>query len=243
MAISVVLTAESRVVTGRSAVRKLRATGALPGVIYGPEITPRSLTVDSHELLRTLHQHGAHPLVTVKLDGDEFLALVKEVQIDPVRQQALHVDFHHVDPNKTVQTEVQLRIVGEPAGVKMGGVLETLLRTVAIEALPLELPEAIEFDSSAMAVGDVARVGDLTVPPGVRILDDPDETVATVALPRVEEEKPALTPEELESLAALEPEELEALQELAEAAPEKAEEAAEGEEAAASEGGEESGGE
>lgn len=248
MAKTIVLSAESREVTGRSAVRKLRAKGALPGVIYGPEIQARKLAVDTRELLRTLHQHGAHPLVTVQLDGEEYLALVKEVQVDPVRLEALHVDFHHVDPNKTVQTEVQVRIEGEPAGVKMGGVLEVLVRRLDIEALPLELPEAIVFDVSHMEVGDVARVGDIAATAGVRILNDPEETLATVAMPRIEEEAPAISAEELEALAQLTDEELEELREYAEAMPEEeeaaeAEAAAEGEEAPAEGGEEEQGGE
>jgi large subunit ribosomal protein L25 len=228
MAEEIVLTVQPREGRGRSDVRKLRATGLLPGVIYGPGIDPVALSVPRSELLRVLHAHGAHPLVTVKVDGgQEYLALVKDLQIDAVKQVALHVDFHRVQADVAVQTEVEIHLIGDPAGVKLGGILDVPTRLVAIEALPRNLPEKIELDVSDMQLGDVKRVSDLVAPPGVTILTDPDESLASVVAPRVEE--PTLTPEEAEALAALSPEDLEALKELVAAAPEAAAELAEGE--------------
>src|SRR5581483_871044 len=229
MAEEIVLTVEPRSARGRSDVRKLRAEGLLPGVIYGAGIEPAALSVPRSELLRVLHQHGAHPLVTVKVNGGrEYLALVKDLQIDPVRQEALHVDFHRVQEDKPVQTEVEVNIVGTPEGVKVGGILDVIVRTVAIEALPRDLPEHIEFDASAMDLGSTARVGELVPPRGVTILTDPEQTLCTVVAPKVEEV--ALSPEEAEALAALSEEELAALRELAEAPGAEAE--GEGEESA-----------
>lgn len=237
MAQDIVLTAQAREGRGRSEVRKLRADGLLPGVIYGPGIEPVALSVPRSELLRVLHAHGAHPLVTVKVEGDrDYLALVKELQIDAVRQLALHVDFHRVQEDKPVQTEVAVTIVGTAAGVKTGGILEVQLRNVSIEALPRDLPEELEFDVSKMEVGTTARVSELVAPPGVTILTDAEQTLCSVVAPRVEEEVP-LSAEEAEALAALSAEELEALRQLAASAPEAE---AEREEAAA-EGGDESG--
>jgi large subunit ribosomal protein L25 len=222
MAEEIVLTVEPRTERGRSDVRKLRAEGLLPGVIYGAGIEAAALSVPRSELLRVLHQHGAHPLVTVKVNGGrEYLALIKELQVDAVKQEALHVDFHRVQEDKPVQTEVEVTIVGTPAGVKTGGILDVIVRTVAIEALPRDLPESIEFDASEMDMGDTARVGELIAPRGVTILSDPEQTLATVVAPKVEEE--VLSPEDAEALAALSEEELAALKELAEAPAEEAE--------------------
>jgi large subunit ribosomal protein L25 len=245
MAEDIVLTVQQRDARGRSEVRKLRADGLLPGVIYGPGIEPVALSVPRSELLRVLHAHGAHPLVTVKVDGGkEYLALVKDLQIDHVRQLALHVDFHRVQEDKPVQTEVEVTLVGTPEGVKLGGILEALIRTVAVEALPRDLPESIEFDVSSLEVGSVARVGDLRAPSGVTILTDAEITLCSVVAPRVEEEV-TISAEEAEALQALSPEDLEALKEYAAAMEEVAAEegeAAEGEAPAEqpSEGGEES---
>jgi large subunit ribosomal protein L25 len=236
MAQEIVLTVEPRAARGRSEVRKLRAEGLLPGVIYGAGIEPVALSVPRHELLRVLHQHGAHPLVTVKVNGGrEYLALIKDLAVDAVKQQALHVDFHRVQEDKPVQTEVEVTIVGTPAGVKVGGILDVIVRTVAIEALPRDLPESIEFDASEMDLGSTARVGELTAPRGVTILTDPDQTLCTVVAPKVEEE--VLSPEDAEALGALSEEDLAALQEYAEAVAEAAPEEGEGE-APAEDGGE-----
>lgn len=222
MADNIVLTAQQRDERGRTEVRKLRAEGLLPGVIYGAGIEPVALAVPRAELLKVLHTHGAHPLVTVKVDGGkEYLALIKDLQIDAVRQVALHVDFHRVQEDVAVQTEVEVVLEGSPEGVKLGGVLEQLVRTIAIEALPRSLPEHIAFDVSTLGIGDAVRVGDLAIPDGVTVLTDAEQTLCTVVAPRVEEEV-ALSAEEAEALAALSPEDLEALKELAAAAKEAA---------------------
>jgi large subunit ribosomal protein L25 len=232
MADDITLTVQSRDSRGRSEVKKLRAKGLLPGVIYGTGIEPLALSVPRAELLRVLHAHGAHPLVTIKVEGgQEYLALVKDLQIDHVRQLALHVDFHRVQADKPVQTEVEVRLLGEPAGVKLGGILDITTRLVAIEALPRDLPEAIELDVSDMEMGDVKRVSDLQAPSGVTILTDLEESLASVVAPRVEETQ--LTPEEAEALASLSAEDLEALKELGAEAPAEGE-AAEGEESSES---------
>jgi large subunit ribosomal protein L25 len=237
MAEEIVLTVQPRDERGRTEVRKLRADGLLPGVIYGAGIEPLALSVPRSDLLRVLHAHGAHPLVTVKVDGrggeaKEYLALIKDLQIDHVRQTALHVDFHRVQEDVAVQTDVEIVLEGIPVGVRLaGGILEQIVRTVAIEALPRALPEHIQFDVTAMEIGSTARVGDLTAPPGVTILTDPEQTLCTVVAPKVEEEAP-MSAEEAEALAALTPEELEALQELVAAEAEAAPEGAEGEAAA-----------
>src|SRR5437764_3838583 len=171
MADNIVLTVQARDERGRSEAARLRAGGLLPGVIYGTGIDPVALAVPRSELLRVLHAHGAHPLVTVKVNGGrEYLALIKDLQIDAVKQLALHVDFHRVQEDVAVQTEVEVVLEGTPEGVKLGGVLEQIVRTIAIEALPRSLPEHVAFDVSNLVIGDTVRIGDLKVPDGVTVL-------------------------------------------------------------------------
>lgn len=193
------LTAAPRDGAGKKAAREVRASGLLPAVLYGPGIDTRSLAVDRHDFVRLLQHHGSHALVTLKVDGSDYLALVKDVQIDPVRWETLHVDFVRVREDVAVATEVGVTLVGEAAGTKMGGVLELQTRSLQIEALPRSIPEHIEYDVSEMQIGDVVRVADITPPSGVTILTDPDETVARVAQPRLEVEAP---PEAAEGAAA-----------------------------------------
>src|SRR5437870_1815691 len=124
MAENIVISAQPRSERGRSEAARLRAQGLLPGVIYGAGIDPVALAVPRSDLLKVLHAHGAHPLVTVKVDGGtggaaiEYLALIKDLQIDAVKQLALHVDFHRVQEDKPVQTDVEVNLVGTPEGVK-----------------------------------------------------------------------------------------------------------------------------
>jgi large subunit ribosomal protein L25 len=185
MAKDLVVEAAPREELGKSAVRRVRDQGRLPGVIYGKDVC-LNLTVDRHDFLRVLHAHGAHPIVTVKLDGSEYLALVKELQVDPVKRQALHIDFQRVEENVAVQTDVAIAVVGEPAGVKEGGILQIQLTMLLIEALRRHIPEVVEFDASDLGMNDVARVGDIVPPEGVRIITDPEETLASVVAPAAE---------------------------------------------------------
>ena len=131
MAQDIVLTVQRREGRGRSDVRKLRADGLLPGVIYGPGIEPVALSVPRSDLLKVLHAHGAHPLVTVKVDGgEEYLALVKDLQIDAVRQLALHVDFHRVRGEQAGADRGRgpPRSASPPAS-RLGGILDVTTRT------------------------------------------------------------------------------------------------------------------
>lgn len=235
MAKEIVLDVESREGVGKKAATKLRNDGLLPGVIYGKGIEPQALAVPHHDLIRLLHSHGAHPLVSVRIaGGNEYLALVKDVQVDAVKQIAVHVDFHRVREDEEVHTEVAVEFDGTAEGVKAGGILDIAQHSLAISALPRAIPDAIHFDVSNMQVGDVARVGDLAVPEGVTILTDPEQPLCSVVAPRVEEAAPALSEEEAAALADLSAEDLDALRALkaAEGAP-----AAEAESAPSSEEG------
>jgi large subunit ribosomal protein L25 len=236
MAKEIVLEVEAREGIGKTAVTKLRHDGFLPGVIYGKDIEPQALAVPHHELIRILKSHGVHALVSVRVKGGrEYLALVKDVQVDVVKQIALHVDFHRVREDEEVHTESAIEFVGTSEGVKLGGILDVQLHSVAISALPRAIPENIPIDISAMQMGDVVRVSDLVAPEGVTILTDAEQPLASVVAPRTEEAAVALTEEEAAALAELSAEDLEALQALkeAEVAP-----AGEEGEAPAEEGGE-----
>jgi large subunit ribosomal protein L25 len=104
----------------------------------------------------------------------------------------MHVDLHEVRLDRPIQTQVAVELVGTPEGVSAGGVLQLVTREVALEALPMEVPERLELDVSALGIGDSARVGQITAPAGVTLLADPDTVVAAVLAPtvlRVEEEE------------------------------------------------------
>ena len=190
MAKQVKLTAERRTATGRSAVRKLKATGAVPAVIYGAKDKPETLQVSRRDINAMLsHAAGENILVELEVGGKSRLALVQEVQHAPVGGAILHIDFHAVSVDEMIQADVPLEPMGTANGVKnMGGLLEQNLRALAIECLPRDLPDILRVDVSALNIGDAIHVREIPLPPGVTTRVQPDLTAFSVLAPTVEEE-------------------------------------------------------
>jgi large subunit ribosomal protein L25 len=190
MAKQVKLTAERRTATGRSAVRKLKAMGVVPAVIYGAKDKAEPLQVSRRDINAMLsHAAGENILVELEIAGKSRLALVQEVQHAPLGNAILHVDFHAVSMDEVIQADVPLDPVGIANGVKnMGGLLEQNLRSLAIECLPRDLPDLIKVDVSALNVGDAIHVREIQLPTGVTTRVQPDLTAFSVLAPTVEEE-------------------------------------------------------
>lgn len=197
MAKQVKLAAHLRTGAGRSAVNKLKQQGLIPAVIYGGKGEAQNLQLAARDM-NTLLSHASGENILVDLEIAEGsgttsrLALVQEVQHHPVRGDVLHVDFHAVSMDETIQANIPVEPLGQATGVKnYGGVLEQSLRTMEVECLPRDLPELITVDVSPLNIGDAVHVRDVKLPSGVTALDDQDLTVFRVAAPLVEEEKPA----------------------------------------------------
>jgi large subunit ribosomal protein L25 len=197
MAKQVKLTAERRTATGRSAVRKLKASGSIPAVIYGAKDKPETLQVSKRDINAMLsHAAGENILVELEIGGKNRLALVQEVQHAPLGGGILHIDFHAVSVDEVIQAEVPVEPVGMANGVKnMGGLLEQNLRSLAIECLPRDLPDVIKVDVSALNIGDAIHVREIQLPAGVTTRIQPDLTAFSVLAPTVEEEPVAATAE------------------------------------------------
>jgi len=175
--------------------RRLRRQGLIPGVLYGRGNQPHPFSVEERELRRVLTgDHGLHAILDVTLDGQTtaHASILKDYQVHPVRGNLVHVDLQEVRLDQPIQAQVVVELVGDPEGVKEGGVLSQVQREINIEALPLEIPERLELDVSGMAIGDTLRLADLPPHEGVTYLDDPDGTVlATVTMPtRIVEPEP-----------------------------------------------------
>jgi len=178
------LTAQVRDGAGKGAARKLRASGRVPGVLYGQGREPVSISVSSQELLHLFHASGgATMLVDLQIDGREHLAIPREVQRDHIHSRFIHVDFLAVNRNEKVTLSVEVHEIGEAPGVKLGGVVEHHLREVEVECLPSDVPEGIEADISRLELGDMLRVADLRPPKGVAILTDGDQPIISIITP------------------------------------------------------------
>ncbi len=166
--------------------RRLRKQGLIPGVLYGRS-KPHAICVPERELRRVLTgPAGLHAILDVVLEGQKTThpSILKEYQQDPIRGKLIHVDLQEVRLDQAIHAQVVVHLVGESAGVKEGGILSQVTREINVEALPMDVPEHIDLDVSALGIGDALRLSDLSPVDGVTYLDDPDETVlATVTLP------------------------------------------------------------
>ena len=215
------LSVEERAERGSRAVRRLRRSGFVPGVIYGGQNGDSvPFKVGSRELRKVLVDGSA--LFDVKVGrGKARPVIVKEQQLHPVRDELLHIDLLEVRLDEKIHSQVPVHIEGteEAPGIKEGGVLEHVTHQLNIEALPADIPEAITVDVSGMEIAATLQLSEVSAPAGVTFLDDRDETViATVVAPTEVEE-----PEEIEEETELvgEEEELIEGEEVPEGAPEE----------------------
>ncbi|MDE3017904.1 MAG: 50S ribosomal protein L25 [Nitrospirota bacterium] len=191
------MAAEVREKAGKGVARQLRRIGKVPAVLYG-EGECLLLTVDPSAVIKILRGHaGSTALINVSLTGaaskPNRTALLREYQVDPVSGELLHVDLFEISMSKPIRVKVPVSVVGGmPAGVKEGGVLHHNLRELHIECLPAALPDAIEVDASNLAIGQGVHVKELTPVAGVKILDEAEQMVVSVAAPISEAKLEAL---------------------------------------------------
>lgn len=178
--------------------RRIRASGRVPAILYGSG-TAQALELNGREIAEALHGSSSESVLvdlTVEAEGGtttKKMALIREVQHDPLRDTIEHVDFHQVEENKKLRVEVPVHEIGEAVGVRTGGgILDHALRSLRVECLPKDLPERIDVDVSALEVGQAIHVGEVKLPAGVTVLNAKELPVFMVLLPTVEEEvKPA----------------------------------------------------
>ena len=200
------LEAKPRELTGKK-VKALRREGKLPAIVYGGEIEPTPITLDTKKTRQLLGEIGANTLVTLKIDEDEHLALVRESQRSVIKRELLHVDFQAVSLTEMISTTVPIATDGEsPAVSDFNALLVTELEELDIEAEAQYLPDVITVDVSDLTeIGDNILVKDLNISDKVAIFNDPDDIVVVVASPTVleieiEEEEEVGLLEELEEL-------------------------------------------
>jgi large subunit ribosomal protein L25 len=191
------LEVSSRAAGGSRAVRRLRRSGRVPGVLYGGGGDSIAFDADARELRLALARSGA--VLDLSVDGGKATPVVlKETQRDPVRGETVHVDLLRVRLDQAIHAIVPIELTGteDAPGVKEGGVLEQITREVNVEALPTAIPESIVYDVGEMQINDTLLLGALAVPDGVTLLDDLEETVVvTLSPPRLQTE----AEEEIES--------------------------------------------
>lgn len=222
----VTLTAETGRALGSRSSRRLLRDGKVPGVVYGLEQDTVSVAVAWPELRAALTtEAGLNALITLEVDGNEDLTIVKDLQRDPVRRDVIHVDFLRVSRDAEIEVEVPIVLTGEAEKVEReDGTVAHLLFTLSVYAKPGAIPNELTVDVSDMEVGDSIRVADLSLPSGARTEVDPEEVVVNAQITRAtieaaEEEELAEALDELAEAGVSEGD-AEAIEELAEAADE-----------------------
>ena len=175
---------------GSAGSRRLLRAGYIPAVIYGKQ-APAHCAVVAKEFLMKKHHFTGSTIITLDVEGQKHMVFVKTFQENLLKGIVNHIDFYEVTAGEKVRTHVGIELVGNPVGVRNGGVLEQVLHDIDVECLPKDLPSIIQVDVSALDINDAVRVAQIVVADGVKIHTPEDETVATVKAVKVEEAAPA----------------------------------------------------
>ena len=182
------LTVNERTETGKGPNRRLRVEGNIPAIVYGLGET-NSVSLSVREFQKMLsNPDGINVLIQLKSKKLDKMAVIKEIQREPVKDTLVHVDFMEIDMNKAIRVKVPVHLHGTAPGIKEGGAVEQHLWEIEIESLPTTLPSHIEADVSKMHLNDSVYLKDTVIPEGVKVLDEMDTLVAHVSVPRALEE-------------------------------------------------------
>jgi large subunit ribosomal protein L25 len=174
--------------SGSGAARRLRHDGRIPAVVYGPGVDPIPVSVAARDLRAALSTDaGLNAVLSLQVEGQQFLTMARELQRHPVRGSVTHVDFQVVDPNREVTAEVTITLTGEALDLhRADGVLEQQMFSLPIKARPADIPTHLEVDISGLVIGSAVRVSDVALPPDVTTEVDPETIVAAGQPPRVQ---------------------------------------------------------
>jgi large subunit ribosomal protein L25 len=182
----VVLAARQRAAKGSAEARRIRRTGRIPAVLYGRGGSSVAIDLDAREFSNRVRNISESTIVKLELEGKTYEAFVKDTQRSITAESILHVDFYEVESGVALRAHVSLHLVGNPVGVREGGVLESPLHEIEVECLPKDLPERIEVDISDLKVNQSLHVRDVNLGEGVRLLSNGDQVIALVKYAREE---------------------------------------------------------
>lgn len=183
--------------TGKGVARKLRGEGLIPAIFYGHKSEPIALSLNPTELKKIINsESGRNTLITLKFEGKkekERVALLKDLQLTPLKRTYLHADLYEVLMDEKITARIPIHFVGKAIGVKEGGIEQHSRREIDVRCLPGNLPDFIEADVTNLAIGDSLHVKDLKLSEGIEVLDPAGDTIVAILAPATEK---VVTPEE-----------------------------------------------
>jgi large subunit ribosomal protein L25 len=194
---SLTIKCETRDVFGKNASRRLRREGKVPAVLYGGNQPSTHLTLEKKDIFGILRsESGENTIFKAAIDKDSKDAMIKELQVDPVTDEIIHIDLIQIAMDKAIRVSVPVVVTGESIGVKTeGGFVDLITREVEVECLPGDIPESIEVDISDLHLHQSLKIEEMTFPEGVVSLTDPQTLIVLIEAPTKEEE---ILPEEEE---------------------------------------------
>jgi large subunit ribosomal protein L25 len=185
----IVIEAQRREPAGKNANRRIRKSGKIPAVIYGAKRDPLPLLVDPDAVTDILHsQSGHNTIFAVSVGGAQSNVMVKDYQLDPVRGNIIHADFYEIAMDQLLKLTVDVEMVGEAEGVKVGGgIMDVVTRSLEVECLPSDIPKSIHVDVTQLKINEYIRVKNLPADPKVRVLSEPEVVIVTIVPPVKEE--------------------------------------------------------
>lgn len=182
------ITVDRRIRTGGNVARRLRRSGKVPGIVYGLEKQAVPVEIDGKTFSMKLGAAGDNAIFLLRMQGTDVTrhAIVKDLQLDPVKNTLLHVDFQRIDLTKRIEVEVPVHCIGTPAGIKEGGALEFVHREIRVECLPTDIPQFVEVDVAGLHIGQAVRVADAKMPENVKVLTEAETVLAVVHAPKAE---------------------------------------------------------
>jgi large subunit ribosomal protein L25 len=184
-----------RTTTGNGPARRLRMSGQIPAVLYGPKTEPVLLSVNKNDLELVFKKGGIGQVIlnlVVQKNGEKTTrpVMIKELQTHPVSRNFIHIDFYEIKMDQKITAKIPVITTGMAKGVELGGILQIIRRELEVDCLPLEVPESIEIDISDLDIGDSIHVGKIHLEGEIEFLEEDDYTVVTVVSPKMVEEEP-----------------------------------------------------
>lgn len=179
------LSAGKREIKNRGYLNQLKRNGQVPAIVYGKGEESISITLQQRQLNRVFSLHGSRGIFSLEIEGESkpVMALIREIQRNPVSGQLIHLDFLTVSLDEKINSNVGILLNGEEEIMKKGGILQSGLKEVEVLCFPQDLPEYLAADISSLEIGDVLHAADLALPAGVEILSDMDSVIASVLAP------------------------------------------------------------
>lgn len=197
MAKTVNIRVNERKTAGKGAARAERRAGLIPGVIYGEKKEPVMFSISALDLDAQLRQSGFWTRqFEIEVGKNKYHAICQDIQTHPITDRPIHIDFLRVSANTELQIEVPVMYENELAapGLKNGGVLNAIYRSIEVMCKPKDIPETLFVDLTGLEMGDVVKLGDVKFPAGVKPVEDLDTTIAAIAAPAAEEVEEAPAP-------------------------------------------------